>query len=212
MLALRLDWETGVGFASVRQIGADAGACERTVKSATVWARTSELLVLTRRGHYVSPERTVASEWRLALPQSQGAAGRTLESQGARDPRANGQIDPTQGASGTHTSRPRSSRPRSSARGNGANAPSRPRAQPKTPFLAPPCPECGKPFSQEQLADPDFRSMALAGDVIHTECIERNYARPQLIIIGQELREIPGEPEPDDFDFFSKTSTEGQQP
>lgn len=41
------------------------------------------------------------------------------------------------------------------------------------PYSAPPCPECGKPFSQEQLADPEFRASALAGEVIHGECIER---------------------------------------
>jgi hypothetical protein len=42
---------------------------------------------------------------------------------------------------------------------------------------APPCPECGKPFSQENLADPDFRAMAIAGEVIHAECLEADNLR-----------------------------------
>ena len=107
MLALRLDWSTGAGFASVRELADDARACERTVKSATGWARTNDLLLLTRRGHYVSPGRTVASEWRLTMPvdnPSQGATGRTLE-------KANVQVGASQRASGTHTSRPVTPRP-----------------------------------------------------------------------------------------------------
>lgn len=52
-----------------------------------------------------------------------------------------------------------------------------PRAEPETDFRAPPCPECGQPFSQELLADPDFRQMALAGDAIHGECIEADSQR-----------------------------------
>jgi len=59
------------------------------------------------------------------------------------------------------------------ARGNDADAPPRPLTQ--TLYRAPPCPACGKPFSQEQLADPDWRAMALAGDVVHAECVESEY-------------------------------------
>lgn len=39
-------------------------------------------------------------------------------------------------------------------------------------YLAPPCPVCGKPFSQELLADPGFRAMAMDGDAFHDECVK----------------------------------------
>jgi hypothetical protein len=63
----------------------------------------------------------------------------------------------------------------SSARDRGAAPDGAPRSQPPTPYRVPPCPECGKPFRQEQLADPDFRQMALAGDVIHGDCSEASW-------------------------------------
>ena len=50
-LALRVDPETGRGFASVRTLARDAGVGERTVKQATAWARRSGLLVTSKRGH-----------------------------------------------------------------------------------------------------------------------------------------------------------------
>jgi len=52
------------------------------------------------------------------------------------------------------------------ARGrDGAHAPRAddPRAQPPTPRRAPPCDECGTPYTAAQLADDDFRARALAG-------------------------------------------------
>jgi hypothetical protein len=55
-----------------------------------------------------------------------------------------------------------------------ARAAAPPRADPATPppfWMAPPCPECGKPYPQEKLADPGFREDAMAGDVLcSAEC------------------------------------------
>ena len=48
---------------------------------------------------------------------------------------------------------------------------------PGTRHRAPPCPVCGKQFSQELLADPDFRALAVAGDVLHAECTEEDERR-----------------------------------
>ncbi len=67
-LALRMDWETGCGFASTETLAADASAEERTVRRATRWGRQADLLLQTRRGHYISPETSVASEWQLTGP------------------------------------------------------------------------------------------------------------------------------------------------
>src|ERR1039457_213570 len=50
VLALRLDWKTGAGFASTAQLAADADVTPPTVKRATSWARKAELLLQTRRG------------------------------------------------------------------------------------------------------------------------------------------------------------------
>lgn len=173
-LALRLDWQTGCGFASGAQLAADADCEQRTVKRATSWARGAQLLVQTRRGHYVSAECKVSSEWRLCLPaeQTQGDSGDLL----AGKPRGQSTgpkvtADPTQGDSSTPPSRPRSSRPRTSARGDAAGAARPPHAHPETPFRSPPCQMCGRPFSQEQLADPEFRELAIAGAVLcSAEC------------------------------------------
>ena len=43
-------------------------------------------------------------------------------------------------------------------------------ADPETPFRAPPCYECGRPFTAEQLADAGFRLAALSGTVAHPGC------------------------------------------
>jgi hypothetical protein len=68
-LALRMDWHTGQGFASTGQLAADAGVDDRTVRRATGWARSSVMLIQTRRGHRLGDGRTAASEWRLVMPQ-----------------------------------------------------------------------------------------------------------------------------------------------
>ena len=39
-------------------------------------------------------------------------------------------------------------------------------------FRAPPCPGCGKPYSQDELANPSFRASALAGELLHDACIQ----------------------------------------
>lgn len=76
MLALRMDWATGTGFASTGQLAADAECGERTVKRATKWGRDRDMLILARRGHRLGNGTTRASEWELAIPQ--GATGDTL--------------------------------------------------------------------------------------------------------------------------------------
>jgi hypothetical protein len=68
MLALRMDWKTGCGFASTGQLVADAEAAERTVRRATSWARRSALLLQTRRGHRLGNGQVAASEWQLTQP------------------------------------------------------------------------------------------------------------------------------------------------
>ena len=64
-LVLRLNWGTGSGYVSARQLAADAGCDERTVRRATRWARRAGLLVMTRRGHRIRGGTATASEWRL---------------------------------------------------------------------------------------------------------------------------------------------------
>lgn len=68
MLALRVDWCTGRGFASSKMLAADADASEPTVGRATKWGRDSGYLLRTRRGHRIDAERTAASEWQLTQP------------------------------------------------------------------------------------------------------------------------------------------------
>lgn len=64
-----LDWRSGEGFASIEMLADFCGAARSTVQRALRWARAAELLVLTRRGHRLGNGKTIASEWRLSLPQ-----------------------------------------------------------------------------------------------------------------------------------------------
>ena len=79
MLALRMNWTTGQGFAGIRDLMADADASKATVCRATRWARDSQLLLCTRRGHYVSAQTAIASEWQLTRPVDNPGQGLTRE-------------------------------------------------------------------------------------------------------------------------------------
>jgi hypothetical protein len=72
-LALRMDQETGAGLASAGQLADDAQCDERTVRRATGWARKAGMLEQSTRGHRLGDGRAVASEWRLVMPQADGA-------------------------------------------------------------------------------------------------------------------------------------------
>lgn len=135
MLALRVDWITGRGFASARQLGEDGDASERTVRRATTWGRDTGFVIRTRRGHRVSSDLIIASEWQLTQP----ATGDLLEKPTGQNGRPNRPMEPTQPASGAPPSRSVSSRPVTSARG-GADAP---RAANHPPPLADLCGRCG---------------------------------------------------------------------
>lgn len=130
-LAQRMDWSTGCGFASAAQLADDADCGERTVRSATGWARKSAMLVQTRRGHRITADRVIASEWRLRVPdEAEDPTGNGMpvgsEPTGKWDG-PNRQIDWTQPARTAPPSRTSSSRTSSSARGDSAKAPRPPR-------------------------------------------------------------------------------------
>jgi hypothetical protein len=82
MLALRMNWATGQGFAGIRDLMADADASKTTVWRATKWARGSGLLVCTRRGHYVKDGTAIASQWQLTRPVDNPGQGFTSETLG----------------------------------------------------------------------------------------------------------------------------------
>ncbi len=127
MLALRMNWATGRGFASARQLGQDAGVSEPTVHRATRWGRDSGYLLRTRRGHRVSADRILASEWRLTQP----ITGERLEKPTDQNGRPNRSAEPTQPITTDPPSRTVSSRTVSSARADEADAP---RADTKPPW------------------------------------------------------------------------------
>jgi hypothetical protein len=123
MLALRMDWGTGRGFASARQIGEDADVSEPTVRRATRWGRDNELLLQTRRGHRISNELVIASEWQLTMPvdlrivdnSSQPLTGDRLGKPTDQNGRPNRSIGPTQPITTDAPSRTVSSRTVTSA-------------------------------------------------------------------------------------------------
>jgi hypothetical protein len=83
-LALRLDWRTGTGFASERQLAADAEVTGSTVRRATRWARDHGLLKEVARGHRLGDGRTRATEWALISTGHQCAVDN--DSQPVSDP------------------------------------------------------------------------------------------------------------------------------
>ncbi len=115
-LLLRVDWESGEGFASTESLMADADCAASTVKRATGWARGHRLLAIKKRGHRRGDGVSVATSWALLLPASTGH-GRPVEgvSRG-QSRRLNGSIGPSQGVSTAHLSRPVTTRPKPSAR------------------------------------------------------------------------------------------------
>jgi hypothetical protein len=77
-LALRLDWKSGKGFASIAEVAADADCGPATVKRAITWARGRGLLERTARGHSVGRGSSArASEYLTSIP-SQGITGEPL--------------------------------------------------------------------------------------------------------------------------------------
>jgi hypothetical protein len=94
MLALRMDWTTGSGFASILQLTADATASKATVKRATKWARDTGFLIQTRRGHRIDAERSAASEWQL----TQGLTPEPLEYPRAQNGRPKGSMKRPKGS------------------------------------------------------------------------------------------------------------------
>ena len=119
----------------------------------------------------------------LAMPR--GASGRTPsgEPRGASRRAPSGASRGASGAgtgrmglqNGAHLDEPKEVLKTSgTARGRvGATAPrtAAPRAQDQTPRIAPPCPDCGEPYTAAQLADDEFYRLAMGGDAgcIHEE-------------------------------------------
>jgi hypothetical protein len=68
-LALRLDWVTGKGFASLTEVAADARCGVSTVQRAVIWARKRGLLERTRQGRHIGRgSSSRASEYQTAAP------------------------------------------------------------------------------------------------------------------------------------------------
>jgi hypothetical protein len=124
-LTLRVDWQTGKGFASAAALAGDADVGERTVRRATAWARGRGLLVMEKRGHRLTDEAAKATEWLLRLPPQPATGGRLEdaptghgrpvgEAQPAKRGHPNRPIEASQPVSPAPPSRPITSRPSTS--------------------------------------------------------------------------------------------------
>jgi hypothetical protein len=182
-LALRMDWETGAGFASAAQLAEDAACRERTVRNATAWARAAQMLTQTRRGHRLGDGRKLASEWQLCMPpqparedpfaDASTGTGMPVEAVSTGKYRSlNRQIPQSQPARTAPPSELVPSRTSSSGRGETADAVRPPRTQPASPppRRVPPCPECGKPFGPEDLTEPGDYEYAMRGTLLCLRC------------------------------------------
>lgn len=91
MLALRMDWTTGAGFCGIRDLMADADVARDTVMRATTWARDKQLLIRTRRGHYINAQTTIASQWQLTQGVSTATLGQSQSRNGSNPRSQSGQ-------------------------------------------------------------------------------------------------------------------------
>jgi len=118
VLALRLDWASGTGHASLEVLTKDAGVEERTARRAIDWARGMPrderfFLARTRRGHRLGDGTRLASEWLLRLPTQLDTEALLRFSSGQQGG-LNRTLSASQPDSSTAPSRPSSSRPSSS--------------------------------------------------------------------------------------------------
>lgn len=70
MLAVGCEWGEGGAdrrVASIAVLASMTAAGERTVQRALQWARRADLLAVDRRGHQISPGKSVATTWRLVV-------------------------------------------------------------------------------------------------------------------------------------------------
>jgi hypothetical protein len=122
MLALRMKWADGTGFASNATLAEDCGGGISTVQRATKWAMGAGLLERTARGHRRGDGTPSANEWRLIIP-SQQVTGDRLNTASTGHPRPietdsqqvtddSQQVkSPSQQVTGDHPSRPITTRP-----------------------------------------------------------------------------------------------------
>ena len=81
-LALRLDWRTGAGFASVAEVAMDARCHRTTAQHAMAWACERGLLERVKRGRHVGRGSSgKASDWRTRVPPQPVIRGRLPASQ-----------------------------------------------------------------------------------------------------------------------------------
>jgi hypothetical protein len=102
MLALRMDWHTGSGFASTHQLQADSSASKATILRATKWARDASLLIQVKRGHRINAERRAASVWQL----TQGLTPETLANPRCQNGRPKVSIEQAKVSAETHYQEP----------------------------------------------------------------------------------------------------------
>lgn len=176
MLAVRMDWKSGDGFASMQMLAEDARVSQHTAKRATTWARRPckcdvkgaecaehRLLHRIRRGSSTA----VASVWQLELPSERSTDGTLNGAEGSNGTSSRIQRATLKVPAETDHQDPGPQDPGSSANGDGAKAPRPPFAQPETP-LPPPCPDCGVQLTREQFdaLDADWQALTVAEQIV----------------------------------------------
>lgn len=101
LAVMRLDYGTGKGYCSVRMLAEGRGWHEATVRRALDLAQKGDppLLARTRRGHRISSEVVVASEWQVVYPPMPTAQGNAVGSSPTAHPCEVG-ADPTAQSAG----------------------------------------------------------------------------------------------------------------
>jgi hypothetical protein len=110
VLALRLSWSAGTGFASVQLLADGAQVTEATARRALRWARRDGWLVQTRRGHRLGNDKNAASEWRLAIPSQAVTSDRLRVISSGQDGDLKRSETRSQAVTRDHPSRPSPSR------------------------------------------------------------------------------------------------------
>lgn len=186
-LAQRMDWSTGCGYASTGTLAADADCAERTVRSATGWARGQSMLKQTRRGHRRGDGRVIASEWALCLPVSTGSpvpvedTSRDIST--GKSGSLNRQMKPSQPAATAPPSRTKFLQELSSSAFVGAAGARPTQATPDDVWAVLKCWACGEDFPAGELHPEDI-SYAMRGQLLCLRCEN---------LTDEELRAVRGE-------------------
>lgn len=153
-----------------RQIGATLLASKAGLSPSTAQRTRAELIKAGRIQYTRGNGRGNLSTYRLKFSTDPDKGSHDTDNLSGAERCSSGSVKVV---NGTHKGSHRNPVTSANANGGLSTYGLGPQGGERGPYRAPPCPDCGTPFSQELLADPDFRHMAMAGEVMCAQCADR---------------------------------------